>query len=204
MPLTFQLWLSPVCLSASAGDGPVHSPLALLLNSLSPLFCKWAQQCLRLKLFVGKFSFSFSLSLFFSLSLGIPQFGLLSHVSSLSLSSVHSGPVLTLSNAARASLFSPHLLVADRSLCATSLLGVVVRHVICGVSFIYFFLPVMLPSEIPKLPTDPPVRGFPGVWKLFPFHNSLPGTGLCPSLFCLSFYFLYFVLPPFKDNGLSL
>ena len=62
----------------------------------------------------------------------------------------------------------------------------------------------MLLSEIPKLPTDPPVRGFPGVWKLFPFHNSLPGTGLCPSLFCLSFYFLYFVLPPFKDNGLSL
>ena len=25
---------------------------------------------------------------------------------------------------------------------------------------------------------------------------------LCPYLFCLSFYLLYFVLPPFKDNGL--
>ena len=34
------------------------------------------------------------------------------------------------------------------------LLGVAVRHVICG--FYLFFLPVMLPSEIPKLPTDPP------------------------------------------------
>ena len=31
------------------------------------------------------------------------------------------------------------------------------------VSFIYFFLPVMLPSEIPKLPTDGLVRVFPGV-----------------------------------------
>ena len=25
---------------------------------------------------------------------------------------------------------------------------------------------------------------------------------LCPYLFCLSFYLLYFVLPPFEDNGL--
>ena len=31
------------------------------------------------------------------------------------------------------------------------------------------FLLVMLPSEIPKLPTDPPVRVFPDVWKLLPF-----------------------------------
>ena len=64
-----------------------------------------------------------------------------------------------------------------------------------------FFLPVMLPSEIPKLPTDPPVRGSPGVWKLL-FKGSLPGMGFCPYLFCLSFYLLYFVLPPFEDNGL--
>ena len=60
----------------------------------------------------------------------------------------------------------------------------------------------MLPSEIPKLPTDPLVRGFPGVWKLLLLHDSLPRMGLCPSLFCLSFYLLYFVLPPFEDNGL--
>ena len=60
----------------------------------------------------------------------------------------------------------------------------------------------MLPSEIPKLPTDPLVRGFPSVWKLLLLHDSLPRMGLCPSLFCLSFYLLYFVLPPFEDNGL--
>ena len=59
----------------------------------------------------------------------------------------------------------------------------------------------MLPSEIPKLPTDPPVRGSPGVWKLLrlppPPHL---GMGHRPYLFCLSFYLLYFVLPPFKDS----
>ena len=40
---------------------------------------------------MGKFYF------FFSLSLAIPQFGLLSHITSLRLSSGHSGPVLSLS-----------------------------------------------------------------------------------------------------------
>ena len=60
----------------------------------------------------------------------------------------------------------------------------------------------MLPSEIPKLPTDLLVKGFPGVWKLLLLHNSLPGTGLHPYLFCLSFGLLYFVLPPFEENGL--
>ena len=47
-------------------------------------------------------------------------------------------------------------------------------------AFIYFFLPVMLPSEIPKLLTDPQVRGFPGVWKRLLLHDSLPGMGLHP------------------------
>ena len=82
---------------------------------------------------------SLSLSSFFILSLAIPQFGLLSQVSSLRLSSGHSGQVLTLSSAARASLFSPCLLVADASVWATSLLGVTVRRVICG--FYLFIFP---------------------------------------------------------------
>ena len=111
-----------------------------------------------------------------SFSLAIPQFRLLSHISSLRLPSGHSGLVLTLSNAARASLISPHLLVADARVWATSPLGVAIRHVICGV-YLLFFLPVMLPSEIPKLPTDPLVRGLPDVWKLL-FYDSLHGTDL--------------------------
>ena len=112
----------------------------------------------------------------------IPQFGLLSQVSSLRLPSGHSGPVLTLSNAARTSLPSLCLLVVGAGICAASLLGGNYRWARdLWVLIIYlFFLPVMLPSEIPKRPTDPPVRGFPGVWKLLLFHNSLPGMGLYP------------------------
>ena len=121
----------PLCLWQ--GEGLVHSWLALLWYLLNLLFCEQARLCLWA--FRGKV---LSLSFFFPLSLAIPQFGLLSHVSSLRLSSGHSGQVLTLSNAARTSLFSPRLLVADTSFWAISPLGVAVRHVICG---IFCFLP---------------------------------------------------------------
>ena len=123
----------PPCLLPQAGDGPVHSRLALLWYSLSSSFWELAGSA-------------------------ILQSKLPSHVSFLRLPSGHSGPVLTLSNAARSSPFSPHLLVADASVWGTFLLGVVFRHVICG--FYLFSLPVRLPSEIQKLPPDPPVRGF--------------------------------------------
>ena len=53
----------------------------------------------------------------------IPQSGLLAQVSSLRFPLGHSGPVLTLSNAARASLPSPRLLVAGAGVCGTSPLG---------------------------------------------------------------------------------
>ena len=130
-----------------AGDGLVHSLLALLWYLLSPLFCEWAWQCLRLELFVGKFSVSLSLSL------AIPLFGLLSHVSSLRLPSGHSGPVPTLNNAACTSLLSPHLVVADASIWATYLLGVAIRHVICGFYlFIYFSSWLCCPLRFRDLP----------------------------------------------------
>ena len=148
---------SGCCLPASMppmGERLARSWLALLWYSLNPLFCEWARFRLRLQLFPGKFSLS--LFLFFFLSLAFPQFGLLSHVSSLRFSSGHSGP----KHATRASLFSPRLLVADANIWATSPLGVAVRCIYCG---LLFFFPVLLPSEIPKLPTDPPVREFPGV-----------------------------------------
>ena len=75
----------PLCLQH--GEGPVCSLLALLWYSLNPLFCA-------LELYTG--TFSLSPPFFSSLSLAIPQFGLLSHVSSLRLSSGHSCPVLAL------------------------------------------------------------------------------------------------------------
>ena len=125
LPLSLWLWLLPACLSASgggwAGPLPAISPLVFIQS-----FVLWeARQCLRLGLSMGNFSFS-------PLSLALLQFGLLSHVSSVRLPSGHSGPVLTLSNAACASPFSPCLLVVDASIWATSPLGVAVRHRIFG------------------------------------------------------------------------
>ena len=64
----------------------------------------------------------------------------------------------------------------------------------------FSFLPVMLLSEIPKLPTDPPVREFLTVWK-FLLHATSPGRVSVPNS-CLPFCPLYFVLPPFEENGL--
>ena len=92
----------------------------------------------------------------------------------------HSGLVLALrtSDAAYASLSSPHLLVADTSIWATSPLAVAVKCV--SVGFFFFFFLLMLPSEIPKLPTDPPVRGFPTVWKLLLLQDFLPRMDLHP------------------------
>ena len=67
----------------------------------------------------------------------------------------------------------------------------------------------MLPSEIPRFPTDPLVIWCFGVSKHqcflvfgnFSFKTPFLGMDPLPYLFCLSFYLLYFVLPPFKDNG---
>ena len=64
------------------------------------------------------------------------------------------------------------------------------------------FLPVMLPSVLPRLATDSAVRVFPGVWKLLSFQDSLPGMELPPYLLCLIFRLLYFFLPVFEDNDL--
>ena len=78
-------------------------------------------------------------------------------------------------------LHLPHLLVADLSVWAISPLGVVVKAcILCVCVCVCFPLQVMLPSEIPKLPTDLLVTGFPSVGKLLLLHNSLPGTGFHP------------------------
>ena len=66
-------------------------------------------------------------------------------------------------------------------------------HILWGFVFV-FSLPLMLPSEIPKLPAGPLVRGLPGVWKLL--HNSLPGMVSIPNSFVslLIFYILSYLL----------
>ena len=127
-----------------------------------------------------------------------PQSGLLAQVRLLRLPSGHSDPVLTLSNAARASLPSPHLLVVDAGVCGCLCCFSTgsyrwARNL--WVLIIYlFFLPVMLPSVVPRLTTDLPVRVFPGVWKLLSFLR-LPSWDGSPSLPLLSF-FLSFLFSP--------
>ena len=99
-------------------EGPICSRLALLWYSLNPLFCEHARgPRVMIEPFEGKFFF------FFFLSLANPWFGLLSHISSLRLSSGHSGLVLTLRihDAARTSLPSHNSLVVNMSVWATSL-----------------------------------------------------------------------------------
>ena len=71
-----------------------------------------------------------------------------------------------------------------------------------------FFLPLMLPSVLPRLATDSAVRVFPGFGNFslfktpFPGQGSLPGTELPPYLLCLFFHLLYFFLPVFESNDL--
>ena len=62
-----------------------------------------------------------------------------------------------------------------------------------GFIYLFIFLPVRLPSEIRKVPPDPPVRGFPGDWKLPLFR--LPSREGSPSLALLSL-FLSFIFSP--------
>ena len=128
--------------------------------------------------------------------------GLLSHFSSLRLSSGDSGLVLTLNNAACAALFSPCLMVVDTSVWATSPLGVSVSHIICRFYLFIFSSWLCCSLRFQNSPTGPLVRGFPDIWKLLFFYDSFSGTGLHPQLFCLSFYRLYFVLLSFEENGL--
>ena len=100
----------------------------------------------------------------------IPQSGLLAQVGSLRLPLGHSGLVLTLSNAAHASLPSPRLLVVDAGACAASPLGSFHWTGNLWVLIIYLFvLPIMLSSVVPRLTTDLAVRVFPGVWKRLSF-----------------------------------
>ena len=59
-----------------------------------------------------------------------------------------------------------------------------------------FFLPIMLPSVVPRLTTDLAVRVLPGVWKLLSLSRLPSWDG------ALSLRLLYFFLPPFEDTEL--
>ena len=128
------------------GRGLVCSQLALLWYSLNALFCEQARLCVR--------AFHWKVIFFLFLSLAIPLFGLLSHVSSLRLSSGHSRLVLTLSTdyTVHSSLSSPRSLVVDASVQATSLLAVVVRRIFCGILFFFFSSQLCCPLRFRNSP----------------------------------------------------
>ena len=75
------------------------------------------------------------------------------------------------------------------SVWAAALLGVAVRPIIYGFNYL-FFLPVILPSEIPRLATHLPERVFPDVWKLLSFLR-LPSWDGSLSLSLLSLFIFY-------------
>ena len=193
LPLAFQLWPSRAFLSASGGGWAspqsTSSPLEFAQS-----FVLWAsQQCLRLELLREKFSLSFSVCPPPPLP-AISQFGLLSHVSSLRFCSGYSGLVLTLRNAALASLFRPHLLVANATVWATSLLGVAVRRITCGFClFACFFPPGYVALWESKTPYRPTSERVSWCFETSP-PSGLPPTGQVsiPN----SFVFLSFIFCP--------
>ena len=114
---------------------------------------------------------------------------MLSHVSSLRLPSGHSCLVLTLSNAARASLFSPLLLVVDASVWATSPLGVAVRCIICGFYLFIYFSWLCCPLRFQNSPQTCLGEGFL-LCGNFSFMTPSPGWVSVPNSF-VSLYIFY-------------
>ena len=90
---------------------------------------------------------------------------------------------------------SLHSLQVDTSGWATSQLETDVPHDLCDESSPFCL--VVLPSEVSRLPLNPPVRGFPTVWKILLLQKSLPGTGPHPEILCLPFclYLLSYLIP---------
>ena len=59
----------------------------------------------------------------------------------------------------------------------------------------------MLPSVVPRLPTDSPVRVFPGVWKPLFFKTPFPGWISVPISFVSLFIFYIFSYHLLKTMG---
>ena len=142
-----------------------------------------------------------SFSFFFFFSLSISQFGLLSHVNSLRLSSGPSGLVLNLRNAARPSLFSPGLLVANVRVWATSPLGIAVKGVICGF-YLFIFPPVYVALWDSKTPHRPTGERVSQCLETSPPSRLPPQDGSLSLTLLPLFLSFIFCSIPFEDNGL--
>ena len=101
---------------------------------------------------------------------------------------MHSGPVLTLSNAACSSLFSPSLLVVDSSVWDISPLGVAVRPVICQFYLFIFSSQLCCPLRFQNSPQTRWWEGFL-VFGNFSFTTPSPGWVSIPNSFVSLFIF---------------
>ena len=61
-----------------------------------------------------------------------------------------------------------------------------------GFNYLFIFPSIMLPSEVPRLATDSPVRMFSGVWKPLFFKTPFLGQICVPTSFVFSFSFCIF------------
>ena len=71
----------------------------------------------------------------------------------------------------------------------------------CILWVFFFLLLVMLPSEIPKLPTGMPVREFPTMWKLLLLHDSPQEWVSIPKSFVSVFVFYIVSYLHLKRSG---
>ena len=124
----------------------------------------------------------------------IPQSGMLAQVSSLWLHLQCSSPILE--KHCSPCLPAQPLLASGRCRCQHCFSAG--SHHWAGnlwLLIIYLFsLPVVLPSEVPRLATDSPVRVFPGVWKL-PSFLRLPSRDGSLSLPLLSIFLSFIFFP---------
>ena len=136
--------------------GACSSQLALLWYLLNPVFCARTRLCIRA--FHGSI---LSLSLFF-FPLGDPTVWVVvsCQLPQIVLMAFRPGHP---KHAAHASQFNPPLAAGELVHLGYFSVGSYGQACNLWVFCLLLFLPVMLPPEIPKLPTDPPVRGFPGV-----------------------------------------
>ena len=74
-------------------------------------------------------------------------------------------------------------------------------HNLWGLIMYLFFLPIMLPSVVPRLTTDSAVRVLPGVWKLLFFKTPFPGWSSIPTSFVSFFVFYTFPYLLLKTMG---
>ena len=131
----------------------------------------------------------------------IPQFGLLSHISSLRLTSGHSCLVLTLStdDAAHTSLSSRHSLMADATVWATCPPAVVVRSIFW---FLFFSSPPsyvnLWDSKTPQRPSYERVSYYLETSSRVPSQGGSLSLTLCLFVFYILSYLFFF----FEENGL--